>query len=63
MSKTITVKGSNDLVVNLRYEALSEINKLDDTSLERLGMLAKSPKAKGYIKSKWPMLKGFLGIR
>lgn len=63
MANTIVVKGSNALSEQMRYEALQKINKLDDESLSRLGQMAESSKAKGFIKNSWPMLKKLVGIK
>ena len=59
----IKVTGASDLDIDLRTEALQQINKLPTDILSRLGELATNEKAKAFLSTDngFKTVKAFLG--
>lgn len=60
----LTVKADNPISEDLRLKTLKHLqDTLSDTELQRLGEIAKSPKARKYLNDKYGQVKFFFGIK
>jgi hypothetical protein len=57
---TLQIKSSNMVDFKLKKETLETIARLDNDVLEKLGQLAKSPKAIDKLRTSWVLIKNLV---